>query len=119
MNYLTLIKRLDMDFNEYQNQARKTAVYPDIGKNWIYPTYSLSGEIGELQNLLKKVMRGDYPLNQEVIINVKKELGDVLWYLAMSAFEFNLSLDEIAKTNLEKLYKRQEQNKVRGNGDNR
>ena len=37
-----------MDFKTYQNKARKTAMYPNIGSNHIYPTLGLVGEAGEV-----------------------------------------------------------------------
>ena len=50
---------------------------------------------------------------------IKKELGDVLWYLAQLATEFKLSLDDVAGANLEKLFSRMERDKLHGDGDNR
>jgi MazG nucleotide pyrophosphohydrolase domain. len=50
---------------------------------------------------------------------IKKELGDVLWYLAQICTELKLSLEDVAKTNLLKLKSRKERNKLRGSGDQR
>ena len=46
-----------MKFDGYQIQARKTAIYPDKGKNFIYPTLGLVGETGEVAEKIKKVIR--------------------------------------------------------------
>ena len=46
-----------MDFETYQKQARKTAIYPDLGNNNIYPTLGLVGEAGEVAEKVKKVLR--------------------------------------------------------------
>lgn len=46
-----------MDFNEYQKKARKTAIYPNIGKNYIYPALGLGGESGEVLEKIKKLIR--------------------------------------------------------------
>ena len=46
-----------MELNAYQSAARKTAAYPDIGRNPIYPTLGLSGEAGEVADKVKKVIR--------------------------------------------------------------
>ncbi|HWX87432.1 MAG TPA: MazG nucleotide pyrophosphohydrolase domain-containing protein, partial [Solirubrobacteraceae bacterium] len=48
-----------------------------------------------------------------------KELGDVLWYVAQLASELDLSLEEIAKQNLEKLFSRQARGVLSGSGDDR
>ncbi len=108
-----------MNFQEYQTKSRKTAIYKDAGNNYVYPTLGLVGEAGEIANKLKKVQRGDYALTDEVKKEVSKELGDVLWYVAQLATELGASLDEIAQSNIEKLYSRMDRGKLGGSGDNR
>lgn len=109
-----------MNFNEYQKLSRETAVYPDVGKNFIYPTLGLASEVGEISNKIKKALRDDGGLmtdqRKEVI---KRELGDVLWYISQLSSELDLSLDEVAKLNIEKLKSRKERGVLGGDGDNR
>lgn len=115
-----------LDFNTYQQQARKTAIYPTLRlqvepnatyyASWVYPLIGLSGEVGELQNKLKKVIRDTTAPD---IADIQAELGDILWYLSQVATEFDLSLDDIAHENLIKLKARQLGNKICGEGDNR
>ena len=50
---------------------------------------------------------------------IKKELGDVLWYVSAVAFDFSISLGEVAKTNIAKLASRKERGVLQGSGDNR
>jgi len=109
-----------MTFEEYQNQARKTAIYPDLGNNFIYPTLGLVGEAGEIAEKIKKVLRdGNGEITEEKRVELNKELGDVLWYLANLSIELGISLEGIAANNLEKLKSRQERNQLHGSGDNR
>ncbi len=109
-----------MNFNEYQKRSRKTAIYPEKGKNFIYPVLGLVGESGEVAEKIKKVLREKKGiLDERTKKEIKKELGDVLWYLAQIAVELGLSLDEIASVNIEKLESRKKRNKLLGNGDNR
>lgn len=108
-----------MTFNDYQKKARKTAVYPNQGKNFLYPAMGLGGEIGEVLNKIGKLMRGDRKLTDEVKNEIGSEMGDVLWFMAQLGTELGLSLDEIADRNLDKLKKRYSENKIKGNGDNR
>lgn len=109
-----------MNFEEYQKKSRKTALYPDVGSNFVYPTLGLAGEAGEVSEKVKKIIRDD---GGEVLPEKKKELakelGDVLWYVSQLATEFGLSLEDIAKENIEKLYSRLERGKISGSGDNR
>jgi NTP pyrophosphatase (non-canonical NTP hydrolase) len=109
-----------MDFNDYQKKSRKTAGYPDIGHPVIYPTLGLVNEAGEVAGKIKKVFRDkDGQINNETREALRAELGDVLWYLAQVATELDLTLDEIAESNIAKLYDRLERGKIRGDGDNR
>jgi NTP pyrophosphatase (non-canonical NTP hydrolase) len=109
-----------MEFNQYQEEARKTAVYPNMGNNFIYPTLGLVGEAGEVAEKIKKVIRdGDGTISEEKRADLAKELGDVLWYLATLSEELGLKLEDIALKNVEKLRSRQERGKIHGAGDNR
>jgi NTP pyrophosphatase (non-canonical NTP hydrolase) len=109
-----------MTFKEYQEEARKTAIYPNLGSNFIYPTLGLVGEAGEVAEKIKKVIRdSNSVVSEEKKQELIKELGDVLWYIANLSFELNLSMEEVALKNLEKLKSRQERNELHGSGDNR
>ena len=109
-----------MNFNEYQQKARQTAIYPNKDNNFIYPTLGLVGEAGEVAEKIKKVIRDNNGIiTQEKKEEIKKELGDVLWYIANLAYELNIDLEDIAEGNIEKLFSRMERDKVHGDGDNR
>ncbi len=108
------------DFDEYQKKAGKTAIYPKIGKGFIYPTLGLADEAGEVVGKIKKIMRDDKGIiSSEKKDEIKKELGDVLWYLAQLSTELNIKLSSVADANLEKLSSRKDRNKLHGSGDNR
>jgi NTP pyrophosphatase (non-canonical NTP hydrolase) len=109
-----------MNFNDYQKKSRKTAKYPAIGHPVIYPTLGLVNEAGEVAGKIKKVFRDKGgQINEETKSALKAELGDVLWYLAQVCTELDLSLDEVAEYNIEKLYSRLERGTIRGDGDER
>ena len=109
-----------MTFEEYQKLSRKTAIYPNKGNNFVYPTLGLTGEAGEVSEKIKKVLRDDNGVVDDLKRQeIKKELGDVLWYLSQIATELGLSLDDVATFNVEKINSRQERNKISGDGDNR
>lgn len=109
-----------MTFQEYQDKAKTTAIYPNIGNNFIYPTLGLVGEAGELADKVSKIIRDEnYVLTDEKKIEIIKEMGDVLWYMANLAEELGTSFEDVASRNLEKLKSRQERNELGGSGDNR
>lgn len=96
-----------MNFDEYQDAASVTALYPNRLNNLEYPTLGLAGEAGEVANIVKKIQR-DFggEVTDETRGKLKDELGDVLWYISACADELGLSLEEIAAFNVEKLAKR-------------
>jgi NTP pyrophosphatase (non-canonical NTP hydrolase) len=109
-----------MDFTDYQTKSRKTANYPTIGHPVIYPTLGLANEAGEVAGKIKKIFRDKGGVISEADREaLKGELGDVLWYLAQVCTELDLSLEEVAEHNLEKLFSRLERGKIGGDGDNR
>ena len=109
-----------MKLNEYQKLARGTAVYPDIGNNPFYPTLGLCGEAGEIAEKIKKVMRdGDGVLTEVKKTELKKGLGDVLWYIAALCTELDLDMNDVAENNIAKRLDRKKRNVIKGDGDNR
>lgn len=109
-----------MTFEEYKELAAKTALYPGRGENINYPTLGLVGEAGEIANVVKKVDRDDGGvLSDEKRDLLKKELGDVLWYISALSDELGFSIEDVAKANIEKLHGRLERGVLRGSGDNR
>jgi len=107
-------------FNDYQDMAWDTAIYPNRGKNIYYPTLGLCGETGEVAEKVKKVMR-DYDgiLTMGHRDELMKEISDVLWYLAALCTEIGVKMEDVAKLNIKKLQSRKERGKLKGDGDNR
>lgn len=96
-----------MNFEEYQSEASQTAHYPRRLENLEYPTLGLTGEAGEVANIVKKIQRDHGgTVSEEVRAMLKDELGDVLWYISACADELGLTLDEIAAYNVNKLARR-------------
>lgn len=111
---------MGLTFSEYQQRAGDTAKYPNAGNNAIYPTLGLAGEAGEVAEKVKKVLRDQGgQFDADAVAAIKKELGDVLWYVARLAAELNLDMGEIAAENLAKLASRKERGRLSGSGDNR
>jgi|TARA_R100000479_G_C6287998_1_gene165452 NTP pyrophosphatase (non-canonical NTP hydrolase) len=106
-----------MKLNEYQDEARKTAIYP-VDDALTYVALGLCGESGEVAEKIKKWIRGD-DNGSSLKENLLYELGDVLWYLSNLAFELDFTLEEVARVNLDKLWARKISNKIKGNGDDR
>ena len=107
-------------FDLYADAAGVTAVYPNRGGNLYYPALGLGGETGEVLEKIKKLMRDrGGEITPEFREALKKEMGDILWYVAAIAYEAGISLGDVAAANLEKLASRAERGKIQGSGDDR
>ena len=113
-----------MRLNDYQNKALSTAIYPERGTGSIlalsYCALKLNGEAGEVAEKLGKIIKD----NNGVISSdkkeaIKKELGDVLWYVSALARELNIPMEDVAEANLFKLAERHKNNTLKGSGDDR
>ncbi len=108
------------NFDIYQQESRKT--WNDIPMNHsiVYPTMGMVNEAGEVAGKVKKIFRDrGGEITEADRQALKKELGDVLWYLAQICTELDLSLQEVAEANLIKLFSRLERGQIRGDGDER
>ena len=127
MKYEQIDALLDSDFdlsmNTYQLASSGTAIFPEeYGP--IYPALKLAGESGEVAEKIGKLLRDTdwtpaQPIPSDKQEELIKELGDVQWYIAQLAWTIDATLDDVAKTNLEKLYGRQERGTLGGSGDER
>jgi NTP pyrophosphatase (non-canonical NTP hydrolase) len=107
-------------FQEYQTASRRTWNLVHTDHPIVYPTLGLVNEAGELAGKVKKIFRDkNGVVSEQDREALKYELGDVLWYLAQIATELNLSLDEVAQANIEKLMSRLERGTIKGEGDYR
>ena len=108
-----MIKYLD----EYQTLAAESAVFPkDVAL--MYLALKLNGEAGEIAELVGKHIRGDED-KKDIKDALVKELGDVMWYIAMLADHVDVHLSDVATINISKLRDRLNRNVVKGSGDNR
>lgn len=129
-----------MQFSEYQRGTATTAIYGDQiaaitdGLMSNDPTQLIRitrllrlayvgnglGEAGEVQGKIKKIIRDSGGvITDEHRAAIAKELGDCLWYISQIASEFDIDLDQIAASNLEKLASRKARGKLQGSGDDR
>jgi len=108
-----------MNFNEYQLESRGFAVYPNRNRNLIYPSLGLAGETGGFVENVKKAIRDqgyreglDFPSDRRK--KAIEELGDALWYISNCATELNISLEDVALQNINKLIERKMKGKIHG-----
>jgi NTP pyrophosphatase (non-canonical NTP hydrolase) len=110
-----------MTFDEYQERALTTLHrHPNQEMDTTISAMGVSGEAGEMLDKWKKIVAyHEGTITPEDLQDLSKEIGDVLWYLAVFADNLGLSFDVVAQQNLEKLASRQARNVIKGAGDNR
>lgn len=92
-----------MTANEYQVKALRTANDMDTTLGIVNGVLGLSGESGECADLVKKHLFQGHDLDKE---HLAKELGDVAWYLAVTAHRIGYDLESILEMNIAKLMER-------------
>jgi NTP pyrophosphatase (non-canonical NTP hydrolase) len=110
-----------MTFDEYQKRALTTVISNgDSFKDTLHWVLGLCGESGEVAEKVKKIIRDkDGIISESDKTEIAKELGDVLWYIAVCARQMGFSFDEVAAGNLAKLQDRKVRGTLGGSGDNR
>jgi NTP pyrophosphatase (non-canonical NTP hydrolase) len=63
----------------------------------------MSAESGEFTEVVKKIIFQGKPVNEENMFHLKRELGDIMWYVAQACMGLNVSLDEVIEMNVDKL----------------
>jgi NTP pyrophosphatase (non-canonical NTP hydrolase) len=110
-----------MTLDEYQAKAAATSLMkPGDERMIIYTALGLNGEAGEVADKVKKILRdqdGDFSKLDKA--DITKELGDVMWYVAMFAKSIGITLDDVGAANIEKLTSRKQRGVLGGSGDNR
>lgn len=93
-----------MTIDEYQRLAMVT-LNPDLSRKdvLINGVMGLCGESGEAIDIVKKHLAQGHPLDKEKLV---KELGDIAWYLAETAYALEVPLSRVLEENIEKLRKR-------------
>ena len=113
-----------MTFDEYGEKAIGTLLeghaYGDMTPALLSQILGLVGESGELAEKVKKIIRDQGgKLDNEMRVELLKELGDVLWYVNSVSRLLDSDIAEVANKNLEKIQSRKTRGVQRGSGDNR
>lgn len=125
----------DVELREYAEMVHGAAVYregvdalldsasrEDLAKmlKIFYAATGLAGEAGEVANKVKKILRDNKGIVDDVVRNkVLGELGGVAWYLNAAAEEFDLRIEDVLNYNYDQITDRKARNVIRGDGDDR
>lgn len=119
----SLSPTVPLTLDEYQRQAFTLAKYPEKGTGSLMAVAYCGlglGEAGEVQGKIKKVMRdANGKITMEMRDAIIAEMGDCLWYISSLSTELGVTLDEVSRRNLEKLFDRANRGVIGGSGDKR
>ena len=119
-----------MTAEQFQKDAHTFSQYPfpflneskDVSRelNYIYPALGLAEEAGEVAGKYAKAIRDENGfISLQRKEEIKKELGDVLWFVAELSTQLGLTLSEVMQCNIDKLSSRKARGVISGSGDNR
>ncbi len=115
-----------MDMDTYQTKALRTDTYQipktidltDLGL--LNKVLGISGEAGEVAEKVKKLLRNnDGKMTEDDRVEIIKELGDILWYVACLSKYLQADLSQVAQANIDKLADRYKRGVIKSKGDNR
>lgn len=92
-----------MNIAEYAKEVHRTCSIEDRREILILAALGIAGESGEVVDTLKKMLYHSHELN---VTELRKELGDLLWYMVLLCETTGLRLDDVMQANVEKLQKR-------------
>ncbi|AXN58493.1 MazG-like pyrophosphatase [Synechococcus virus S-PRM1] len=93
----------------YYDFAQRIAILQDQGfptERLLTAAVGMSAESGEFTEVIKKIIFQGKPVNEENLFHLKRELGDIMWYVMQACMGLDISLDEVIEMNVEKLVKR-------------
>lgn len=96
-----------MELNQYQKLAYRTANHKLPDEQQLQcAAMGLAGEAGEFCDRVKKIVFHSHPFTEEERRKLQEEAGDILWYVALAATALDVSLNDMAQGNIEKLARR-------------
>ena len=93
----------------YYSFAQRIAILQDQEfptERLLTAAVGMSAEAGEFTEIIKKIIFQGKPVNDENLFHLKRELGDIMWYVAQACMGLGISLDEVMEMNVEKLVAR-------------
>ena len=106
-NYVDFVKQTTSEPSlEYGAMASRLAELEVTGTNTtqlLTAALGLTAESGEFTEVVKKMIFQGKPVNDENIFHLKRELGDVMWYVAQACMALDTDFNEIIEMNVDKL----------------
>jgi NTP pyrophosphatase (non-canonical NTP hydrolase) len=108
--YVEFVKEVTSEPSlDYAIMATRLAELEATGTNTsqlLTAALGLTAEAGEFTEVVKKIIFQGKPYNEDNVFHMKRELGDICWYLAQACMALDTTFDEVIEMNVDKLMKR-------------
>ena len=101
VNAVTSLQSKEHEAFVYRVQELEGQGFPS--ERLLTASVGMCAEAGEFTEVVKKIVFQCKPVNEENLFHLKRELGDIMWYVAQACMGLGTSLDEIIEMNVEKL----------------
>jgi len=91
------------DFSDFADRLNDLKIQGFPTERLLTAAVGMSAEAGEFTEIVKKIVFQGKPVTQENLFHLKRELGDIMWYVAQACMGLEVSLEEVIQMNFEKL----------------
>ena len=99
----TTTSKPSKQYIDFQDRLQELEVQGFHTERLLTAAVGMSAEAGEFTEIVKKIIFQGKPVNQENLFHLKRELGDIMWYVSQACIGLDISLEEVIQMNFEKL----------------
>jgi NTP pyrophosphatase (non-canonical NTP hydrolase) len=99
----TTTSKPSKEFSEFADRLNDLKIQGFPTERLLTAAVGMSAEAGEFTEIIKKIVFQGKPVNEENLFHLKRELGDIMWYVSQACLGLNISLEEVIQMNFEKL----------------
>ena len=99
----TTTSKPSKEFPEFADRLNDLKIQGFPTERLLTAAVGMSAEAGEFTEIVKKIVFQGKPVNQENLFHLKRELGDIMWYVSQACIGLDISLEEVIQMNFEKL----------------
>ncbi len=99
----TTTSKPSKNFSEFADRLNDLEIQGFPTERLLTAAVGMSAEAGEFTEIVKKIVFQGKPVNEENLFHLKRELGDIMWYVSQACLGLDISLEEVIQMNFEKL----------------
>ena len=99
----TTTSKPSKEFSEFADRLNDLKIQGFPTERLLTAAVGMSAEAGEFTEVVKKMIFQGKPVNEENLFHLKRELGDIMWYVSQACIGLDISIEEVIQMNFEKL----------------